>query len=193
MKLIRRKKDEKLYQDSWLYILLLTTLVILIESLKNYTFNINGINLSYSLIPLPIVYFLIHYIAKKFDYRQAVVAISVSGVIFVCFSAIVSFGLGERLILSSISGEFCGYVISQFINLTIYYYIINNTRAPYTLIFLTYIFSLIVYYFFYTIIYLDSIIYNEYWSEYFLTLGIQTIICLVLTAVDCKLKRGHER
>lgn len=193
MKLIRRKKDEKLYQDSWLYILLLTTLVILIESLKEYTFTIGGISLSYSLIPLPIVYFLVNYIVKKFDYHQAIVAISVSGVIFVCFSAMVSFGLGERLILSSVSGEFCGYVISQFVNLTIYYYIINNTRAPYTLIFLNYIFSLIVYYFFYTIIYLDMVLYSEYWLEYFATLGIQIIICLPLTAIDCTLKRGHER
>ena len=77
MKLIRRKKDEKLYQDAWLYVLLLTTLVILIESLKSYTFNLFGLDLSYSLIPLPIVYFIVDYIAKKFEYSQAIVAISV--------------------------------------------------------------------------------------------------------------------
>ena len=193
MKLIRRKKDEKLYQDSWLYILLLTTLVILIESLKDYTFTIAGIDLSYSLIPLPIVYFLVDYIVKKFDYHQAIVAISVSGVIFVCFSAIVSFGLGERLILSSVSGEFCGYVISQFVNLTIYYYIINNTRESYTLVLLNYIFALIVYYFFYTIIHLDLVIYEGYWTEYFSTLTIQIIICIPMAAITRKLKRGHER
>ena len=152
MKLIRRKKDEKLYQDAWLYVLLLTTLVILIESLKSYTFNLFGLDLSYSLIPLPIVYFIVDYIAKKFDYRQAIVAISVSGVIFVCFSAMVSFAFGERLILSSVSGEFCGYVISQFVNLTIYLYIINSTRGSFLLVFLNYIFALIVYYWFYTII-----------------------------------------
>ena len=193
MKLIRRKKDEELYQDAWLYVLLLTTLVILIESLKDYTFNIHGISLTYSLIPLPIVYFIVDYIVKKFDYKQAIVAISVSGVIFVCFSAIVSFGLGERLILSSVSGEFCGYVISQFVNLTIYYYIINSTRGSYTLVFLNYIFALIVYYFFYTIIHLDSITADGYWTTYFLTLIIQAIICIPLTIIDYKIKRGHER
>ena len=193
MKLIKRKKDVKIYQDAWLYVLLLTTLVILIESLKDYTFYLFGVNLSYSLLLLPTVYFVVNYIVKKFDYRQAIVAISISGVIFVCFSAMVSFGLGERLILSSVSGEFCGYVISQFVNLTIYYYIMNNTNSSYTLVFLNYIFALIVYYFFYTIIHLDSVIYDGYWTSYFLTLGIQAIICLPLTAIDRQIKRGHER
>ena len=30
---------KKLYDDSWMYILLLTTLIILTESIKGYTFN----------------------------------------------------------------------------------------------------------------------------------------------------------
>ena len=182
MKLIRRKKDEKLYQDSWLYILLLTTLVILIESLREYTFYLGGVQLSYSLLPLPLVYFLVNYIVKKFNYHQAIAA-----------TAIVSFGLGERLILSSVSGEFCGYVISQFVNLTIYYYIINNTKSPYVLVLLNYMFSLIVYYLFYTIIYLDLVIYEDYWTIYFLTLSLQFVVCAVVAVIDCKIKRGHER
>lgn len=193
MKLIRRKKDEKIYKDSWLYILLLTTLVILIESLRDYTFTIGGVQLSYSLLPLPLVYFLVNYIVKRFDYKQAVAAISISGVIFVCFSAIVSFALGERLILSSVSGEFCGYVISQFVNLTIYYYIINNTRAPYVLVLLNYMFALIVYYLFYTIIYLDLVIYEDYWTTYFITLTLQFVVCAIVAFIDCKIRRGHER
>ncbi len=192
MKLIRRKKDEELYKDSWLYILLLTTLVILIESLRDYTFVLGGVSLSYSLIPLPLVYFMVNYIVKKFDYRKAVEAIAVSGVIFVCFSAILSFAFGERLILSSISGEFCGYAISQFVNLTIYYYIINNTEAPYVLVLLNYMFSLMVYYLFYTIIYLDLVIYEDYWTAYFITITIQFVVCLIVSIFDCKIKRGHE-
>ena len=69
----------------------------------------------------------------------------------------------------------------------------NNTKSPLTLIFLNYLFALIVYYFFYTVIHLDSVIYASYWAEYFLTLGIQAIICLPLTTIDGTIKRGHER
>lgn len=192
MKLITRKEEEKLYQDCSLYVLLLTTLVILLESLKDYTFNIAGVELTYSLIPLPLIYFIVNYIAKRFDYKKAVAAISISGVIFVCFTAMVSFGLGEKPILSSISGEFCGYVVSQFAGLTIYLYIINNTKSPIILIYLNYIFALLVFYLFYSIIYLDLVMYDEYWTGYFITIGIQALVCIPISIMDYKLKRGHE-
>ena len=107
-------------------------------------------------------------------------------------SAIMSFALGERLILSSVSGEFCGYVVSQFVNLTIYTYLLNHTSGSFTLVFFNYIFALIVYYWFYTIIHLDMVIYDDYWLSYFLTLGIQAIVALPLTAIDRQIKRGHE-
>ena len=38
-----------LYNDSWIYIMLLSTLVILTESLKTYTFNF-GTEISYSVL-----------------------------------------------------------------------------------------------------------------------------------------------
>lgn len=189
----KKQTHENLYDDCWMYILLLTTLVILLESLKTYTFKIAGINLTYSLFPLPFIYLLTNYIAKKYDYKKSIAAIAISGVLFVCFVATISFALGERLVLSSISGEFCAYVASQFVNLTIYMFIINNTNSPYLLIFLNYLFSLIVYYMFYTLIYLHLIILDTYWKGYFITLGIQTIICLLIALLDKKVARGLEK
>ena len=164
-----KKKVEELYNDSWMYILLLTTLTILLESLKTYTFKISGVRLTYSLFLLPFVYFIVDYIAKKYDYRKAIASIAISGVMFVCFSAIMSFAMGESLILTSVSGEFCGYVVSQFINLTIYVFLLNNTKSPYILVLLNYVFSLIVYYMFYTLIYLNMIVLDEFWKGYFIT------------------------
>lgn len=190
MKKKLRKKDE--YRDCWIYILLLSTLVILIESLKYYTFTIVGVSLSYSIFLLPLTYFLTNYIEKKYDYKKAISAIAISGVLFVCYSAIISFGLGQRLILSSISGEFIGYVISQLVNLTIFNFLQNNTKSPLLLIYLNYIFSLIVYYMFYTLIYLKMILLDQYWKGYFITLTIQIIICIPIAIIDKKIKRGIE-
>ena len=187
-----KKKNELIYNDCWMYILLLTTLVILLESLKNYTFQIAGVNLTYALFFLPLVYFIVNYICKKYDYKKAIAAIAISGVIFVCFIAIMSFALGERLILSNISGEFCGYVCSQFVNLTIYTFLLNNTKSPFILVFLNYMFALIIYYMFYTLIYLNMIILDDFWTGYFITLGIQFIICLPLTVLDKRIKRGRD-
>ena len=188
----KKRQKENYYNDCWIYILLLSTLVILLESLKNYTFQIDGVRLTYSLFLLPFVYFIVNYIAKKYDYKKAIASIAVSGVLFVSFSAIMSFALGERLILTSISGEFCGYVISQFVNLTIYMFLLNNTKSPVLLIFLNYMFSLIVYYMFYTLIYLKMMTLDSFWTGYFITLAIQFAICLPITIIDKRISRGRE-
>ncbi len=189
---MRKRKENEIYNDSWLYIMLLTTLVILLESLKSYKFNVYGTSLTYSLFLLPLIYFIVNYIAKKYDYKKAIAAITLSGGLLVLFVVIMSFALGERFFLSSITGEFCAYIASQLVNLTIYMFLLNNTKSPYLLVFFNYLFSLIVYYMFYTLIYLNMIILDNFWLGYFITLGIQFIICIPLAFIDKKIKRGKD-
>ena len=183
----KNKKDT----DLWVYVLLLTTLVILIESLKTYTFKVMGCDLTYSLFLLPVTYFLIGVIAKKFDYKKAVAAIAVSGVVFVSYSFIMTYFIENNFILRSISGEFCAYVVSSFVSLTVYMFLLNNTNLPRILVILNYLFSLIVYYWIYTLMYLNMLITTEYWIGYFVTLGIQLFICIGLSIVEKKITRGQ--
>ena len=184
---MKRIKKEN---DVWVYTLLLTTLTILIESLRVYTFKLFGVELSYSLFLLPVVYFLIDVIAKKFDYKRAVAAIAISSVIFVSFSFIVAYAINGEYILRSLTGEFCAYVLSAFTNLTIYVFLLNNTESPRILVILTYLFSLVVYYMVFTLIYLN-LVFNDYWTGYFITLGIQLVICTILSIVDKRVLRGE--
>lgn len=187
------KKVKKLYDDSWMYILLLTTLTILLYSLSTYKFSIAGVRLSYSLIGLPLIYFITNYITKKYNYARAITAISASAVGMVLFIIIMNFALGKEIIMTNMSGHFAGYVISQFVNLMIYYFLIQNTKAPLFLIFLTYMFSLIVFYMFYTLIFLQMIVIEGYWTGYFITLLIQAVISIVLAIIDSKtIKRGRD-
>ena len=102
MKKKNKKKEDEIYNDCWLYVLLLTTLVILLESIKKYTFSIGQANLTYGIFLLPIQYFIVSYIAKKYDYKKAISAIAISGVFLVCFSATISFFLKESLILTNV-------------------------------------------------------------------------------------------
>lgn len=184
-------KKNKKENDVWIYVLLLTTLLILTESLKTYTFRVMGVDLTFSLFLLPIAYFLIDLIAKKYDYKRAIAAIAVSAVIFTSFSFIMAYFIESNYILRSISGEFCAYVVSSFVNLTIYMFLLNNTETPQILVIFNYIFSLVVYYMFYTLIYLNMIIFDTYWMGYFITLSIQVFICIGLSIVDRKIKRGQ--
>lgn len=186
------KKGTELYDDSWMYILLLTTLAILTESLKTYTFKISGLAISFAIILLPFSYLLVNYITKKYDYKKAVAAISMSAVITICFMALISFALGKDLILTNLAGEFFAYVISQFINLTIYSFLLNNTTSPSILVFITYLFSIIIFIMIYTLVNLDEMVLDEYWTKYFVTIVLDSIICIPVTIIDKNIKRGRD-
>ena len=58
------------YNDSWMYILLLSTIVILGESLKTYTFNLLGVNLTYVIFLLPFIFMVTNYITKKYGFKR---------------------------------------------------------------------------------------------------------------------------
>ena len=180
--------EKEYYDDSWMYIMILATAAILTESLKTYTFNIGKVALTYSIFLLPFLYLITNFITKKYGYKKSVVAIAISGLSVVLFITLITVSLGRELILTNISGEFCGYIISQFVNLTIYSFLLNNTKEYYMLTVANYLFSLIVFYMFYTLIYLNIIVLDNFWVGYILTILIQSIICLGIAFIDKRIK-----
>ena len=180
---------EEKYEEFWIYILLLTTLVIFLSSLKSYTFTLMGVELTYAVLFLPLIYFVANYITKMFDYKKTVAAIAISGVMSICFLAIVSFAMGKNLILTKHSADFCGYVVSQFFNLTLYQFLVSNKKNTLINLFIVNLLSLIIFYFFYSLINIKDISYGKYWLGYGLTIVIQGIICIPLTILDFKIKK----
>ncbi|MCI6108198.1 MAG: hypothetical protein PUE33_06800 [bacterium] len=176
----------------WVYILLLSTVVILAQSLKDYTFSFDNVTLTYSIFILPVIYFITNFITKKYGYGKSIISISFSGVAMVVFSFIMSFVIGQNFSFYDICGGFCGYVISQLVNLTIYQYILVNTSGSFILIYLTYIFAFVVNYLFYTLIYMNLLVFDNYWLSYFSTLIIQGVFCFLLVFLDVNMKRGIE-
>ena len=53
-KKMTKEELQDMYNDSWIYIMLLSTLVILTESLKNYTFVLTT-KITYSVFLIPII------------------------------------------------------------------------------------------------------------------------------------------
>ena len=184
---------EEKYEEFWIYILLLTTLVIFLSSLKSYTFTLMGVELTYAVFFLPLIYFVANYITKMFDYKKTVAAIAISGVMSICFLAIISFAMGKNLILTKNSADFCGYVVSQFFNLTIYQLLLANKKTTLINLFIVNLLSLIIFYLFYTLINLKELTYSSYWLGYGLTIVIQGIICIPLTILDFKVKKKENK
>ena len=178
------------HEGWWVYILLLSTIVILGHALKDYSFSFDNVSLTYSIFILPVVFFITNFITKKYGYGKSIVAISFSGVALVVFSFLMSLIIGQQFNFYDIFGGFCGYVVSQFVNLSIYQFIITNTNSSFILIYLTYIFAFVVFYLFYTLIYMNLLVFDNYWISYFSTLIIQGVLCFLLVFFDVNIKRG---
>ena len=178
------------HEGWWVYILLLSTIVILGHALKDYSFSFDNVNLTYSIFILPVVFFITNFITKKYGYGKSIVAVSFSGVALVVFSFLMSLIIGQQFNFYDICGGFCGYVVSQFVNLSIYQFIITNTNSSFILIYLTYIFAFVVFYLFYTLIYMNLLVFDNYWISYFSTLIIQGVLCFLLVFFDVNIKRG---
>ncbi len=188
-KIVTRQK----YNDCWMYIILLTTIVILAESLKTYSFNILSVNLTYSVLLLPFIFALTNYITKKYGFRRTLIAILVSVISLIGFILLMNFAIGRDFIFSSISGSLLGYIISQSVNTMIYKFLLVNTDSPYILVLLNYIFAYIVFYMLYTLVNRDIVITDTFWVGYFISIIIQTIMSIILTYLDKKVKVGMSK
>ena len=175
---------DKNYDDCWVYIFVLTTLVIVIQALRSYTFDVFSHSISYGVVLLPGTFFLSHYLLKNYDYKKAVAGVAISAVISVGFHAVLAYILGRGFILTNSCGHFCGYVVSQFLSLLIFQMLRNRAKEDSLLIFLTYCLSIAVYFVFYIFIYLQMIFTDGFWENYFIILVIEFVICIPVVVLD---------
>ena len=187
-------KKDAIYNDSWIFTLLLSTLLILAESVKTYTFTLPNITprLSYSIILIPIIYLILNYITKKYGSKKSISSMCLSAVAVIVYLLIMTFALNQTFSIKPISGELCAYLISSMANIIIYNYLLNNSTLPWLLIFINYMCSCTIFHMFYTIIYLESVTTAHFWQSYFITLGIELIIVLIISIFDKTIKRGRE-
>ena len=59
-------------------------------------------------------------------------------------------------------------------------------------LYLTYLFAFVVNYLFYTLIYMNLLVFDNYWISYFATLILQGLISFLLVFFDVNIKRGIE-
>ena len=179
------QKEEK--NDLWIYLLLQSALLIFIESLKTYHFSIKGILISLSIPILPFIFLTINKIAKKYGIKKALLSVLISTLLALLFVFLMSFAMKKQIDFAIYRGEILSYVISLIINIFLYKFLEKNTKRTYPVVFLSYIFSLIIFHMVYTLSYLDTTILDGYWIRYLLNITIGIIVCIPLTIIDKKL------
>ena len=188
-KKMTKEELQEMYNDSWIYIMLLSTIVILTESLKNYTFVLTT-KVTYAIFLIPVILLITNYITKKYGFKRSLLAIAISTLSLIAFVAIMYFAIGINFSFSIVSGQVVGYLVCQLVNLFIYCFLLNNTSSPYILVLINYIFALIAFYLAYTVMQTDLVIGKDFWGGYFITLVIQLVEIIIITLFDKNIKRG---
>lgn len=172
--------------SSWVYILLLTAVAILGWVLGKFDFNIGKATLTFAIFAYPFRYFIANIITKKYGYKETMNAISYSACLMLLFM-IASSLLGEHNVdYVPVTGEVFGYLASQMINLTIYYYLYMNTDGNKLAILATYIFAMLVDNLISMLFISRMTMVDAFWRTYFVTILIETIISIILINFDEK-------
>ncbi len=172
--------------SSWVYILLLTAVAILGWVLGKFDLQIGKATLTLAVFAYPFRYFIANIITKKYNYKEAMNGISYSACLMLLFM-IVSSLLGERNVdYVPVTGEVFGYLASQMINLTIYYYLYMNTEGNKLPILATYIFAMLVDNLISMLFISRMTMVDAFWRTYFVTIFIEVIISIILINYDEK-------
>ena len=171
---------------SWVYILLLTAVAILGWVLGKFNFNIGKATLTFAIFAYPFRYFIANIITKKYGYKETMNGISYSACLMLLFIIVASL-LGQRDIdYIPVTGEIFGYLASQMINLTIYYYLYMNTDGNKLTILATYIFAMLVDNLISMLFISRMTMVDAFWRTYFVTILIESTISIILIKFDEK-------
>lgn len=177
------KKEEV---GSWVYILLLTSITILGWVLGKFNFSIGKTTLTIAVFAYPFRYFVANIITKKYGYKETMNGISYSACLLLLFAIVASL-LGQKDVdYIPLTGELFGYMLSQMINLSIYYYLLintNNDKFPYLG---SYILAMLADTLVSMLFASRLVVLASFWRTYFVTIFIQVIISIFLIYFDDK-------
>jgi len=187
-------KEQKVVIDKLFkaYSFLLCAAVVFLYSLHNFTINYSGIELNLMYLLFPIVYFMSNVTTKEIGYRCGVKAVIISTItlfFFVSFSDF--FVSGSFNIVHSLSITFA-YAVSQAVNLSIYYYLLVNTRLPIATVIINYVFSLLIYNMICMLFSYNMAFTDTFWLEYILLVLFQSSLSIVLSILDGIVERGID-
>ena len=177
------KKEEI---GSWVYILLLTSVTILGWVLGKFDFSIGKTTLTIAVFAYPFRYFIANIITKKYGYKEAMNGISYSACLLLLFAIVASL-LGQHDVdYVPLTGELFGYMLSQMINLSIYYYLLINTKNDKITYLGSYIAAMLVDTLVSMLFASRLVVLASFWKTYFVTILIQAIISIFLIYFDDK-------
>ncbi len=174
---------------------LLAGFAVLITTLNNYSFTIMSYNINYSVFIIPILILVSNYITKKLGFDYSLKSILMVSLIVVAFTILLYDLLLRQVNLYELCANTLSVLISLFINLAVYYYIITNIdiNKEKFYIYLNYIFTTIIFHIIYMLFMNNLTIGDEFWKLYFISIFFEILLSVVTLYFDLKIKRGIEK
>lgn len=188
---------EKVYEKGTheyfpVYLFLLSTVLICLHVMSRFTIDMGDVTLSYAVILFSTVYFITNVITKKFDFKKAIMAIVLSSIFMMIFIWLSQYLNAKVLDFYIIFGQLFAYVISQLLNLIIYYYLLVNTILKARWIYMSYLFALSAYYFI-SILFANRVVMTDlFWPTFFCSVLLSGILAIMYAFYDSLIKRGAE-
>lgn len=176
----------------WVYILLLTSVTILGWVLGQFDLPIGKVASTFAIFVYPFRYFIANIITKKYGYKETMNGISYSACLFLLFAIAASLLAQKDIDYIPLTGELFGYIVSQMINLCIYYYLLINTDTNKFAVLATYVFVMLIDNLINMLFASRMIMLDSFWKTYFVNILVETIISIVLIQFDHKKLTNKE-
>lgn len=182
----------KVYDDSWIYIFLLSSFTCLYDALSTHNITIQNELICLNLFVLPIILLISNIINYKYDYKVSIKGTIISLVVLFLLNLIIDFSLGNAYNYENLFYEIIALFITEIINLVIYTFLFKNTNRGYVLITINYILDIIFYYFISTLFNLKEIVLKSFLKEYLIFIIVNTLSIIIISIFDKLLIKNYE-
>ena len=184
--------NKEKYDDSLIYIILLSSFTILFSTLCHYKFNILNTTILSSFLLLPVIFYVQNIIFNKYSLKISILSIIISIISTIIFNIIMNFSIGKELLINVLSINTIILLITSFINLIMFSFIKYETKETYILVFISYLLIQIIYNLIYVIFNIDRIVLKDYYKEYLLVILIEFLIVVIISIIDKKTIRKQK-
>ena len=182
----------KVYDDSWIYIFLLSSFTCLYDALSTQNITIQKELICLNIFVLPIVLLVSNIINYKYDYKKSIKGTIISLIVLFVLNVVIDFSLGNIFNYENLSYEMIALFITEIINLIIYTFLFKHTNRGYILITINYILDIIFYYFITTLFNLKEITLNTFLKDYFIFIIGNTLSIIIISIFDKLLIKNYE-
>ena len=174
------------------YTFLLCSMTVLFVALNSFKFYIFNGSTNYSIFILPFLFFLVNAIVKEVGYKSGVISLVLSALTLTVTSVIVDIVFGVDFNILKYIGVVFSYLLSQFINLSVYYYMLGNYSTPYFFVVLNYIFVILVYNMLYMLFVEKLVFSTSFWNIYMIVIAIQILISMICGIILKFIRQGVD-